>query len=90
MSTGKLVHYINIAKLLLENGPMTFNQLNAFLKNSNISLLKRDLDFLLLNKIITGPSEDDVSHCYAVAPSGISVLRFFNVIPLEGTIKTNS
>jgi len=90
MSTGKLGHYTNIAKLLLENGPMTFNQLNEIQKDPDNSSLKRDLDFLLSNKIITEQSEDNLSHCYAVAPSGISILRFFNIIPPKETIKKDT
>ncbi len=90
MLTSKLSHYVNIAKLLLEDGPMTFNQLNFLLKNPNKVSLKRDLDFLAANKLITKQPSDHVAQYYEIAPSGINVLKFFNLVPSKEKIKTIS
>ena len=87
MPTSKLSHYVNVAKLLLEDGPKTFNQLTTLLENSDNASLRRDLDFLIANKIITEGSMEDKSNCYAVTPTGINILRFFKIIPSPERIK---
>jgi hypothetical protein len=88
MSNNKLEHYVNIAKLLLENGPQTISQLKLFLKNPDNASLKRELDFLVENEIIIKQSKDNVTQRYSIAPSGIDILNFFNVIPPKQPIKT--
>ena len=90
MPTSKLSHYVNVAKLLLEDGPKTFNQLTTLLENSDKSSLKRDLDFLIANKIITEGPIEDKSNRYAVTPTGINILRYFKIIPSTEGIKAIS
>ncbi len=90
MLNNKLGHYIQISKFLTENGPQTFNQLSLFLKNPNKASLKRDLDFLVKNEIITELSRGNITQRYTIAPSGITVLTFFNILPSKETIKTST
>jgi len=88
MLNNKLEHYVNIAKLLLEDGPQTLRQLNLFLKNPDNTSLERDLDFLVENEIIIEQSKDNITQMYSIAPSGIDILNFFNFVPSKEPIKT--
>jgi len=88
MLNNKLEHYVNIAKLLLEDDPQTLSQLNLFLKNPDNASLQRDLDFLVENEIIIKQSKDNVTQGYSIAPSGIDILNFFNVTPSKEPTKT--
>lgn len=89
MLNSKLEHYVTIAKFLLEDGSQTLSQLNLFLKNSDNASLKGDLDFLVENEIIIEKSNDNITQRYSIAPSGIHILNFFNVVASKEPIKTS-
>ena len=86
MSTSRIMQYINIAKLLMENGPQTINQMRSLLRNHNLAILRRDLDFLSESKIIIEElTSADLS--YAITERGIRVLTFFKLNPSRATLK---
>ena len=86
MPTSRLAHYIYIAKLLVESGPQTFNEISALTGNSNYHSLIRDLNFLSSIGAIKENTRDET---YSIADSGIGVLHFFKITPSKETIKMN-
>ncbi len=86
MSTSLLMEYVEIAKLLMENGHQSTSQIKSFKKNLNSVNLEQILNFLSENKIITqkitGANLD-----YDITKRGIGLLDFFKVKPPRATIK---
>ena len=86
MSTSRIMQYINITKLLMENGPQTIDQMRSLLRNHNPAVLKRDLDFLSESKIIIEElTSGNLS--YAITERGIRVLTFFKLNPSRATLR---
>jgi hypothetical protein len=86
MPTSRLEHYINVAQLLAESGPQSFDELNSLIGNLPNDSLKQDLNFLLS---IGSIEEDTKGGIYSIANSGIEVLHFFKIMPSKETIKMN-
>jgi hypothetical protein len=86
MPTSRLEHYIYIAKLLMESGPQTSNEISSLVGNFDYYTLKQDLNFLSSVGAIKENTRDET---YSIADSGIGVLHFFNLTPSKETIKMN-
>ena len=76
-STLKL--YIDVAKLLMESGPLSLDQLSNHLK-VNKSTLKQQMTFLVKQRIIN-KKESNPNVKYVIAAGGIRILKFFKVQP---------
>ena len=86
MPTSKLMQYVDITKLLMEFGPQTISQISSVLRNQTPDSLKRDLDFLSENKIVTQePTGENLS--YAIGERGVGLLTYFKIKPSRATIK---
>jgi predicted transcriptional regulator len=69
--------YIDIAKTLLEHGPLSIHELAQFLK-VNPSSLKERINFLVEHGMVKEKEgKSDVT--YVIAKRGAEVLKFFNV-----------
>ena len=77
MPCSDLKLYIDIAKTLIENGPLNIRELSQFLKIDHDSLKKR-MNFLSDQGLIKEKANNPTS-IYAITKRGTKVLRFFRV-----------
>ncbi len=89
MPTSKLMHYVKITKLLMENNNQTINQINSFFADHTPTKLRKDLDFLSENKILTKTPTGE-NQRYTIAKQGIGLLTFFKIRPSKSSIKLKS
>jgi hypothetical protein len=85
MPTNLLNQYIEIAKLLMEYGPHTTEQINSSFKNLDPTSLKRSLDFFTKNKMISQQTQGAISR-YTLTERGVGVLSFFKIVPSGANI----
>jgi hypothetical protein len=86
MPTSRLEHYVYIAKLLMDSGPQTSDEIGPLIGNLQHDSLKQDLNFLLSLGAI---EENACDGTYSITNSGIEVLHFFKIMPPKETIKMN-
>jgi len=92
MPRSLLEQYIDVAKSLMEHGPLSINELMAF-SNTNPDSLKEQLNFLADQRIIV-VVKDSLPMAYAITEIGTKILQFFKVkTQIKATIhgpKSNS
>jgi predicted transcriptional regulator len=86
MQSSLLSDYIEVIKSLLENGPQTSSQMNSFFRNPTPAVLKKAIEFLSENKIISEETTN-ANLRYAITDRGIGILKFFKVMPSNAIIK---
>jgi predicted transcriptional regulator len=77
MPSSILEQYIDVAKTLMEHGPLSINELMA-LSKANQSSLKEQVNFLADQKMII-VVKDSSSVAYSITERGIKILQFFKV-----------
>ena len=90
MRRSKMERYIDILKVLAQNGPMKLTHV-MYKANVNCSVLKEYLDFLIQQRLV----EEQLLHKrrnktkirYAVTERGKTVLRYFNEVNIALQIK---
>ena len=83
MRRSKMEMYIDILKVLAQNGPLKLTHV-MYKANVNCSVLKENLDFLIQQNLI----EEQVVHkkrnktkvSYAITEKGKTVIRYFNEV----------
>jgi len=80
MRPSMLKLYIEIAKTLNEQGPLSVHDLASFLK-VNPSSLNEPVKFFIEQSMIREKSRNSIV-TYIITKRGIEILRFFNVQPL--------
>ena len=75
--------YIDILKVLAQNGPMKLTHV-MYKANVNCSVLKQNLDFLieqnLLEEQITSKRRNRTKIRYAITEKGRTVIKYFNEV----------
>ena len=83
MRRSKLEMYIDILKVLAQNGPMKLTHV-MYKANVNCSVLKEYLEFLiqqnLIEEQITLKKRNKTKVGYAITERGRNVLRYFNEV----------
>lgn len=83
MRRSKMEMYIDIVKVMAQNGPMKLTHI-MYKANVNCSVLKETLDFLiqqnLVEEQITVKKRNQTKVRYAVTEKGITVLKYFNKV----------
>jgi predicted transcriptional regulator len=90
MRRSKMERYIDILKVLAQNGPMKLTHV-MYKANVNCSVLKEYLDFLIQQRLV----EEQLLHKrrnktkirYTVTERGKTVLRYFNEVNIALQIK---
>jgi predicted transcriptional regulator len=77
MRRSKLEIYVDILKVLANNGPMMHTNLMAK-ANFNSTMLKEQLSFLVKNDLVEERTVKKRNSFFAVTKHGISVLKYFN------------
>jgi predicted transcriptional regulator len=72
--------YVEIAKALIDKGPLSISEL-ALVLNVDQSSLKERLNFLISNDMI-GKKNDKTILTYNIKKRGKSILGFFKIQPL--------
>ena len=80
MPPSKLTLYVEIAKTLNQNGPLTVHELASLLK-VNPSSLNEPVKFFSAQKMIREKSGNSIV-TYIITKRGIGLLKFFKVLPL--------
>jgi len=83
MRRSKMEMYIDILKVLAQNGPLKLTHV-MYKANVNCSVLKQNLDFLINQKLI----EEQITHKkrnktkvrYAITERGKTVIKYFNEV----------
>jgi predicted transcriptional regulator len=83
MRRSKMEMYIDILKVMAQNGPMKLTHI-MYKANVNCSVLKQNLDFLIQQNLI----EEQVVHkkrnktkiSYAITEKGRTVIKYFNEV----------
>ena len=83
MRRSKMEMYIDILKVLAQNGPMKLTHV-MYKANVNCSVLKQNLDFLieqnLLEEQITSKRRNRTKIRYAITEKGRTVIKYFNEV----------
>ncbi|PVX27177.1 MAG: hypothetical protein CW716_03670 [Candidatus Bathyarchaeum sp.] len=83
MRRSKMEMYIDILKVLAQNGPLKLTHV-MYKANVNCSVLKENLDFLikqnLIEEQITVKKRNKTKTSYAITDKGRTVIRYFNEI----------
>ena len=83
MPCSMLKLYTDIIKTLIENGPLSLNELAQFL-NAKPSTLKKPLSFFSDQALIRKKTSNSIV-TYTTAKRGLEILRFFKIQPLMNT-----
>jgi predicted transcriptional regulator len=83
MRRSKMEMYIDILKVMAQNGPMKLTHV-MYKANVNCSVLKQNLDFLIQQNLI----EEQIVHkkrnktkiSYAITEKGRTVIKYFNEV----------
>ena len=83
MRRSKMEMYIDILKVMAQNGPMKLTHV-MYKANVNCSVLKENLDFLLQQNLIeeqiTVKKRNKTKVRYAITEKGRTVIKYFNEI----------
>jgi predicted transcriptional regulator len=83
MRRSKMEMYIDILKVLAQNGPLKLTHV-MYKANVNCSVLKQNLDFLikqnLIEEQITIKKRNKTKISYAITEKGRTVIRYFNEV----------
>ena len=83
MRRSKMEMYIDILKVLAQNGPLKLTHV-MYKANVNCSVLKENLEFLikqnLIEEQITIKRRNKTKVSYAITDKGRTVLKYFNEI----------
>jgi predicted transcriptional regulator len=83
MRRSKMEMYIDILKVLAQNGPLKLTHI-MYKANVNCSVLKQNLDFLiqqnLIEEQIKRKKRDKIKVRYAITEKGRTVIRYFNEV----------
>ena len=83
MRRSKMEIYIDILKILAQNGPLKLTHV-MYKANVNCSILKQNLDFLieqnLLEEQITPKRRNKTKIRYAITEKGRTVIKYFNEV----------
>jgi predicted transcriptional regulator len=83
MRRSKMEMYIDILKVLAQNGPLKLTHV-MYKANVNCSVLKENLDFLiqqsLIEEQITVKKRNKTKILYAITEKGRTVIKYFNEV----------
>jgi predicted transcriptional regulator len=83
MRRSKMEMYIDILKVMAQNGPMKLTHV-MYKANVNCSVLKENLDFLLQQNLIeeqiTVKKRNKTKVRYAITEKGRTVIKYFNEV----------
>jgi predicted transcriptional regulator len=83
MRRSKMEMYIDILKVMAQNGPMKLTHI-MYKANVNCSVLKENLDFLLQQNLIeeqiTVKKRNKTKVRYAITEKGRTVIKYFNEV----------
>ena len=83
MRRSKMEMYIDILKVMAQNGPMKLTHV-MYKANVNCSVLKQNLDFLLQQNLIeeqiTVKKRNKTKIRYAITEKGRTVIKYFNEV----------
>jgi predicted transcriptional regulator len=83
MRRSKMERYIDILKVLVQNGPLKLTHV-MYKANVNCSVLKQNLDFLiqqnLIEEQIRRKKRNKIKVRYAITERGKTVIRYFNEV----------
>ncbi len=83
MRRSKMEMYIDILKVLAQNGPLKLTHV-MYKANVNCSVLKENLDFLIAQNLIeeqvTVKRRNKTKISYAITDKGRTVIRYFNEV----------
>jgi predicted transcriptional regulator len=83
MRRSKMEMYVDILKVLAQNGPLKLTHV-MYKANVNCSVLKQNLDFLiqqnLIEEQIKRKKRNKIKVRYAITEKGKTVIRYFNEV----------
>ena len=83
MRRSKMEMYIDILKVLAQNGPMKLTHV-MYKANVNCSVLKENLDFLmeqhLIEEQVTVKRRNKTKITYVITEKGRTVIKYFNEV----------
>ena len=83
MRRSKMEMYIDILKVMAQNGPLKLTHI-MYKANVNCSVLKENLDFLiqqnLIEEQITQKKRNKTKIRYAITERGKTVIKYFNEV----------
>jgi len=83
MRRSKMEMYIDILRVLAQNGPLKLTHV-MYKANVNCSVLKENLDFLIAQNLIeeqvTVKRRNKTKISYAITDKGRTVIRYFNEV----------
>jgi len=83
MRRSKMEMYVDIRKVLAQNGPLKLTHI-MYKANVNCSVLKQNLDFLIQQNLIEEQTKrkkrDIIKVRYAITERGKTVIRYFNEV----------
>jgi len=93
MRRSKMEMYIDILKVLAQNGPLKLTHV-MYKANVNCSVLKQNLDFLiqqnLIEEQITHKKRNKTKVSYVITDKGKTVIRYFNEVNVALQITESS
>jgi predicted transcriptional regulator len=83
MRRSKMEMYVDVLKVLAQNGPLKLTHI-MYKANVNCSVLKQNLDFLiqqnLIEEQIRRKKRNKIKVRYAITERGKTVIRYFNEV----------
>ena len=83
MRRSKMEMYIDILKVMVQNGPMKLTHV-MYKANVNCSVLKQNLDFMieqnLIEEQVTVKRRNQTKIRYAITEKGRTVVKYFNEV----------
>ncbi len=93
MRRSKMEMYIDILKVMAQNGPLKLTHV-MYKANVNCSVLKQNLEFLiqqnLIEEQITVKKRNKTKIRYAITAKGRTVIKYFNEVNIALQITENA
>ena len=81
MRRSKMEMYVDILKVLAQNGPLKLTHI-MYKANVNCSVLKEYLDFLIQQELVEEKVVGKKRIVYAVSEKGLNVLKYFRELKI--------
>ncbi len=86
MPRSKLEVYIDVAKSLMEYGPLSLEEIASIIE-IEADLLKRHTDVLIKQEIVQEKKNNNQDLLYEITEHGVKIIKFFKIVTAKKTLR---
>jgi predicted transcriptional regulator len=86
MPRSKLEVYIDIAKSLVEYGPLSLEEIASIIE-IEADLLKQHTDVLIKQKIVQEKKNNNQDMLYEITEHGVKIIKFFKIVTAKKALQ---